>query len=74
MPMKLSLEFVAIICANGLNTEGKFFNKVIDKVDCILLIVYFENFLSSNPSGIINGCVLEACMFSNESGPKLEIG
>ena len=57
--MELCLKLMAIIYPNGLNRKRKLFNEIIDKLDCILLIMPFMNFKSSDTCGIVNSCVLK---------------
>ena len=42
--MKLGLELMAIICADGLNSEGELIDDVVYKINCAGLIVMFIDF------------------------------
>ena len=58
VPMKLRLELMAPVCANGMDPEGELLDKVIDEVTCISLVVAGIYLESAYPRRIIDSCVL----------------
>lgn len=59
LPVKLGLELMAVIGANGVNPERKLLHDVIDEIDRIRLCVAGVNFQGPDSGGIVDGCVLE---------------
>ena len=49
MPVELSLEFMAPVCANGMDPERKLLDKVINDITCVRLVVPGINFESAYP-------------------------
>ena len=44
MPLKLGLELMSVIGTDGFNSEGEFFNYVVNKINGAGLIVIFIDF------------------------------
>lgn len=60
MPVKLRLEFLAIVRLNSMNPERKFSSNPVYKINGILLRVPIVNVQHTGFGGIINCGVLEA--------------
>ena len=60
MPMKLGLKLMASVCSDRMDSEGKFFNHIINKFNGIQLIMTRVDFHRPDPRGIVNRCVLKA--------------
>ena len=60
MPMKLGLELMPVISTYGFNSERKFINYVVNKINRTGLIVLLIDFQSSNARAIINCSLLKA--------------
>ena len=59
MPVKLGLKLMASVSSNRMDTEGKFINHIINKLNGILLIVTGIDFQRPDSGSIINGCILK---------------
>lgn len=59
VPMKLGLELMAVVGADGVDPERKLFHDVVHKVDRTRLCVAQIDFQRANSRGIVNGGVLE---------------
>ena len=59
MPVQLGLEFMTVVGANFAYPKGEFFDDMVDEVDGIGLGVFLVDLKCSDPSRVINGCVLE---------------
>lgn len=60
MPVKLGLELMPVVGANGMDTKRKLADEVVDERDGILLIMPLVDFERADPSGVVDGRVLVA--------------
>ena len=63
MPVKQSLELVAVVGLNGMDAKREFFEKIVDKIDGIFLSMTVINFERSCPGCVINRRILETSDF-----------
>jgi len=59
MPMKLCLEFMAIVCLGCMDTEGKLCNDMVDELDSVFLGMSFVDFKGPNAGCIVNSRILK---------------
>jgi hypothetical protein len=59
MPVKLGLKLMASFRSNRMDTEGKFINHIINKLNGILLSVTRIDFQCSDSGSSIDGCILK---------------
>jgi len=57
--MEFSLELMAIISSNGIDSEWEFSDNIIHEINRILLCMPLINFQSANSRCVINGGILE---------------
>ena len=58
MPMKLRLEFMAIVCTDGFNPEREFIDNIVNEINGTGLRVSVIDFEGSDTGTVINGGVL----------------
>jgi hypothetical protein len=68
MPMEVSLELIPVVCANGMDPEGKPGNNIIDKSDGITLGVSIIDFQGTDSRRIVDGRILES-FYGRAVGP-----
>ena len=61
--MKFGLEFMAIVCSDCVDAEGKFINDVVDKIDSIFLSMMCVDFKGPYADGVVHNCILKTLHF-----------
>ncbi len=58
MPMKFGLEFVTVVCADGVQAKRELLDHVVDEPDGVFLCMSGINFQGPDAGCIVNRCVL----------------
>ena len=60
MPMELGLKLMVSICSDRMESEGEFFDHILNKLNGVLLIVTRVDLQRPDPGCIVDGRVLKA--------------
>ena len=61
--MKFGLEFMAIVCSDCVDAEGKFINDVVYKIDSIFLSMTCVDFKGPYAGVVVHNCILKTLHF-----------